>query len=104
MGIDYRGQLCVGYTYEEVQELMDKAGFEGDYYDFIEQEGLSSFGPYFDADKEDCIYGHTAVQSYDYSFVEVDVDKVGGVARHLKDGLLIEYGIEPKAYIMAQGT
>lgn len=104
MGIDYRGQLCVGYTWAQLQELMEKAEFEGDYYDFIEQEGLDSFSPYFDGDKEDCIYGYSAVRSYDYSYVEVDVDKIGGVARHLKDGLLIEYGIEPKAYIMAQGT
>lgn len=103
MGIEYRGQLCVGYTYEEVQELIDKSDFAGSVYDFVEEEGLSSFGPYFDASEEDCIFGHSAVQSYDYSSVEVDLDKIGEIAQALKDNLLVEYGVEPKAYIMAEG-
>lgn len=104
MGVDYRGQLCVGYTYEEVQELIDKADFAGSVYDFVEEEGLDSFGPYFDADEDDCIFGHSVTQSSDYSHRQVDTDKIATLAQSLKDNLLSEYGIEPKAYIMAQGT
>src|ERR1051326_2932595 len=104
MGIDYRGQLCVGYTYEQVLNLLKSSDCEGDLYDFLEQEALESFGPYFDASEEDCIYGYSVTQSSDYDCKEVDLDKIGGVAKHLKDGMLIDYGIEPKAYIMAQGT
>lgn len=104
MGVDYRGQLCVGYTYEEVQELIEKVDFPGSVYDFVEEEGLDSFGPYFDADEDDCIFGHSVTQSSDYSHREVDTDKIATLSQSLKDNLLSEYGVEPKAYIMAQGT
>lgn len=108
MGIEYRGVLCVGYTYEQAQALYEECEDEnGDYkyenfYDFCEAEGLTSFSPYYDADKSACIYGDEIESSDDYCYAVVDK----GVDERIKavsDRLSKEFFLEPKAYIMAHG-
>lgn len=110
MGIEYRGVLCVGYTYEEVSDLYEKCeDANGDYkyeniYEFCEGEGLESFSPYYDADKEDCIYGKGAVVGSCYSYKEISdpLELGSNIAYQIRD-MQEEFTIEPKAYIMAHG-
>lgn len=73
MGVDYRGTVCVGYTYEQVEKLKQQANFDGDFYEFVESEDFESFAPYFDADKEYCIYGYHVLVSGDYCKQKVDL-------------------------------
>ena len=67
MGIEYRGVLCVGYDWEEIEELMDTFPLNEslDWYEWYEENNLQAFSPYFDADKEHCIYGIEVVGSDD---------------------------------------
>lgn len=108
MGVEYRGVLCVGYTYEQAQALYEECEDEnGDYkyenfYEFCEQEGLTSFSPYYDADRGACIYGDEIESSDDYSVAVVGK----GLDERIKavsDRLSKEFFLEPKAYIMAHG-
>ena len=108
MGVEYRGVLCVGYTYEQVKELYENCEDEnGDYryddiYQFCDEEGLTSFSPYYYADKSACIYGDEIESSDDYCYAVVG----GGLderIRAVSDRLRREFSMEPKAYIMAHG-
>lgn len=109
MGIEYRGVLCVGYTYEQAQALYEKYENEKEgltdcveFYVFCEQQGLTSFSPYYDADKEHCIYGDEIESSDDYCYAQVGK----GLDERIKavsDRLSKEFFLEPKAYIMAHG-
>ena len=108
MGVEYRGVLCVGYTYDQVKDLYEKCEDEnGDYkyeniYEFCEGEGLTSYSPYFDADAEDCIYGDQVESSNDYCYALVG-DNVDQRIKEVSDRLEKEFFIKPQPYIMAHG-
>ena len=108
MGVEYRGLICVGYDYDQVEalyeECLDDSGdlkYEN-LYEFCEGEGLESFSPYYDADREDCIYGSSIVASNDYSYKELDMELDSSIAHELRD-LYERFTMTPKAYLMAQG-
>lgn len=110
MGVEYRGVLCVGYTYEQAQALYEECEDEnGDYkyenfYEFCDAEGLTSFSPYYDADSDDCIYGQAIVESGCYSYEEIpDPAETGSNITHQIRDLHKQFSVEPKAYIMAHG-
>lgn len=104
MGIEYRGVLCVGYDWDELEELMDYFPINEslDYYEWIEENDLSSFSPYYDADKEDCIYGIEVVGSDDYSYFEVG-EKLDQKIEHFVQKYIEKFSKRPKVYIMAYG-
>ena len=56
---------------------------------------------YFDADTEDCIYGREIIASPDYFHVEVD--NLDELITEAKDNMSKEFGVVPKAYLMAHG-
>lgn len=101
MGIEYRGVVCVGYNHDQVENLMEEVDYEEGVYEFYESHNLESFSPYYDADYEDCIYGLAVAKSGDYQYSEVS----GMDARivQVQDKLLKQFGIQPKAYLMAHG-
>lgn len=102
MSVEYRGVICIGYTLEEIEYLPNyRSNDEHDVYEFCEDRGLDSFSPYYDADAEDCIYGRKVVASPDYGIKEVgNLDELIAEA---KDNLEKEFGVVPKAYLMAHG-
>ena len=99
MGVEYRGVICVGYTLEEIENLPNYASDEENgVYEFCEDKGLDSF---YDADSEYCIYGRKVEASPDYGIKEVaNLDELIAEA---KDNLTKEFGVVPKAYLMAYG-
>ena len=108
MGVEYRGVLCVGYTYNQVKDLYEKCEDEnGDYkyeniYEFCEGEGLTSYSPYYDADKEYCIYGEEVVSSdvYCYEVVGIGLDLM---ILKITNKFEKEFFVKPETYIMAHG-
>lgn len=101
MSVAYRGVVCVGYNHDQIENLMEEVEYEEGVTEFYESNDLESFSPYYDADREDCIYGLVAFKSGDYWMVEVsDVDNK---IKELQDKLLKQFGIQPKAYLMAHG-
>lgn len=103
MGVEYRGVICVGYTHEEIESLPNYASDEEySVYEFCEDKGLDSFGPYYDADSEDCIYGRKVVRAESYSSAEVP-SNLDELIAEAKDNLAKEFGVVPKAYLMAEG-
>lgn len=101
MGIEYRGVVCVGYNHEQMENLMEEVEYEEGVYEFYDSHNLESFSPYYDADSEDCIYGVVVAKSGDYQHKEVsglDSKIVEAQAKLLK-----QFGIQPKAYLMAHG-
>lgn len=101
MGIEYRGVVCVGYNHDQLENMMEEIGYEEGTCEFYESNDLESLSPYYDADPEDCIYGLVAFKSSDYWMVEVsDVD---AKIKEIQNKLLKQFGIQPKAYLMAHG-
>lgn len=111
MGIEYRGQLCVGYDYGELESLIinNQDRFEGIDVDELSSRekaevlGMGKFAPYYDADMDDCIYGWSITRGDDYSATRVrtkDLQAVEGTIQTMTD----EYGLVPSIYIMAEGT
>jgi hypothetical protein len=102
MGIEYRGVICVGYTLEEIEDLPNYCSDdEHGVYEFCEDKGLDSFSPYYDADAEHCIYGRKILKTESYSYTEVE--NLDELIAEAKDNLEKEFGVVPKAYLMAHG-
>jgi hypothetical protein len=107
MGVEYRGQLVVGYDIDELETIASKAGIpdieEYCSRDKAEVLGMAKFAPYYDADYDDCIYGRSVARSDDYSAARVSIETLEGVGL-MMDEMLEEFGIRPDIYIMAEGT
>ena len=112
MGVEYSGQLCVGYTFDETEEILELSNavghFEDDHweqmdlYEKCECVGLEKFSPYYDADSEDSIFGWSVVSSSTYSFAEVSLKDLAK-AEEMVSRMIQEYAKQPKIYIMAEG-
>lgn len=107
MGVEYRGQLVVGYDIDELETIAANAGDEEilDYCarDKAEAFDMDKFSPYYDADYTDCIYGRSIARSDDYSATRVSIETLDAV-RVIAAEMLEEFGIKPDIYIMAEGT
>lgn len=101
MGIEYQGVLCVGYTYEQAQEIFDYSGWT-DFDDWVEETGMESFSPYFDADREDCIYGLTVASGSSYTAVLLS-GSLDTVIDQLTQRLYAVYEEMPATCLMARG-
>lgn len=102
MGVEYRGVICVGYTLEEIESFPNYAtDEEHGVYEFCENLGLEQFAPFYDDDVENCIYGREVVASPDY--FHTVVGNLDELIAEAKDNLSKEFGVVPKAYLMAQG-
>lgn len=104
MGAEYSGRLAIGYTVDEFNTIVEKAGVdEGmSYYDKAEAVGLRKFSPYYDADYDDCIYGRSIAGGDTYSATTVDIEQLDNV-RKMAAEMVEEFGIKPDIYIMAEG-
>lgn len=111
MGVEYRGQLCIGYSQDELNDLVtiNKHMFEGvDTDDMSSREkaevfGFGSYAPYYDADMADRIYGWTIARSDDYSATKITLDRFKKIDQMTQE-MIDEFGLVPSVYIMAEGT
>jgi len=67
MGIDIDSRLMIGLAYDDLVEGLDE---ETDAYEWIEELGLDSASPYYDADMNACIYG-ISVNAWGNTIAEV---------------------------------
>lgn len=112
MGVDYRGQLCVGYTEDELEMVFNLANAADqvdeeyweqlDTYEKLEILGLERYGPYFDAGYEDSIFGWSVVASSTYGATEVTTKELAKVPEMI-NRMFQEYAVMPAVYIMAEG-
>lgn len=104
MGISYRGVIIVGYTYKQAHKLyeLDELA-SGDFGDWIEDQGLEQSAPYFDGDREDCIYGVIVAKSSSYSSTILGLD-LEDKLQEADLELSNKYGEEPEVYLMAEGS
>jgi hypothetical protein len=98
MGVEYRGQLCIGYNYDQMLQIVEEFGSGGDYADL----GFEMFSPYYDADKEDSIFGYSIARSGVYDYRSVDDSKLAEITIR-KQMLYHKFLITPQTYIMAEG-
>lgn len=68
MGVDTRAVIVVGYTYDEICEVYYKweesiEVVDGYFYAWCEDNDLEIISPYYEAIKEDCLYGHVLDRS-----------------------------------------
>lgn len=64
MGVEYRAAIVVGLPYDKLpKETRD---------DLIDNETLQSFSPYFDAGRDDCVFGFPLQETDDYQFAVMD--------------------------------
>lgn len=101
MGIDYRGVVCVGYNYDQMENLMEEVEYTEGISEFYESQNLNPFSPYYDAGSDDCIYGLAVAKTGDYQYLEVS--ELDVKIAEAQDKLLKQFGIQPKAYLMAHG-
>lgn len=101
MGVSYNGQLCVGYKYDQLEQIVEEFG-NGDIEDY-EQLGFEMFQPHYDADREDSIFGVSVVSTDSYSYGVVTDSKLAK-ASILKQKLYHKYLVTPFVYIMAEGS
>jgi hypothetical protein len=103
LGVEYRGVMIVGYTHDQMEDIVEAIDPDASLMDFVEEADLDYSGPYYDACRTDCIFGKIVAKSGTYSTREVDARALDlGIQNAVAD-LTSEWGVEPKLYIMAEG-
>ena len=67
MGIDYDGGMIVGALGDELDVPED---YDGDLYDWMEENDMDSMSQWYDCDTEDCYFGYTVP--------DIPVDEIEG--------------------------
>lgn len=84
MSVDYSAKIVIAVPYKEIKELFDNSDSGSlDFYDWIEDNGLIQFPPYFDAHPFDCLCGVELEYTDDYGFKEIYLD----TTKYLEDSL-----------------
>lgn len=98
MSVEYSARLVVGLPYGELKEWFN---FLDDFWDY--EEHLDQVSPYFDADKEDCLYGVVVKKCNDYSYSEVDEKSFPNDVQRAHKKFKDVTGKEGKLYLSAYG-
>ncbi len=69
MGVEYSARIVVGLPHEELEEFLQDME---DPYDL----GLYIVSPYYDADYCDCLFGVLVQSCNDYSYVQLNTNKL----------------------------
>lgn len=105
--MDSRAAIVVGYTYVEIytiyerwKETVDAGGCH--FYEWKEDNDLTTVFPYYDAPYEDCLFGTIIHDSEDrsYSLFSLDSAKLQKVTKDLTD----KFGITPVVYLSPDVT
>lgn len=104
MGIDIGSALVVGLPYEELYEVYLEQCSDEDvnFYDWVYGKDMSSFSPYYDADRKDCLFGFK-IAGVDYTYDEVEEDYVSSINTY-SDIFYKLTGLKPKLYVTANVT
>jgi hypothetical protein len=76
MGVDTRAVIVVGYTYDEIYSVFNEIEDDIDFTDWCEDNELESISPYYDASREDCLFGTVIFTTGDYQFGELNVSQL----------------------------
>lgn len=92
MGIDTGAVIIVGLPYDQFNMAQDELD------ELIDNGDIDSASPYFDADRDDCVYGIRVAKS-DYRAEEFTLNDnlINSAKQSFKD----TYGQEPKVYLSA---
>ena len=94
MGVEYRAVVLVGVPWRDVpDDVLDRL-----YEDYDE---FSVISPYCDAVNEDCLVGIVVCQTGDYSYGQLDLDRLE-VAKAFKS-VKEQLGVEGKLYLSPYG-
>lgn len=105
MGIDYRAVIILGYPYEDVKDkiesIMEETEFDGDVYEWIEENDMEYVGPYYDCPLEESLIGIIVKSTFSYQWKEFNYD----ITNYPKqtEPLVKLFGIMPKLYLTPQG-
>lgn len=94
MGIDTQAAIILGYSLDELNE----AGIE-DPIEWIEAHDFSSVAPYYDADRDDRLFGIVLVGTYPFCAQEFDFSCLVEGVPSAERKLLNLTGIKPKIYL-----
>jgi hypothetical protein len=94
MGIRYSAAVVVGLPWANVVGVVDVGD---DFQNWIDDNDMEVVDSYYDADREDCLFGFVYKQSGDYSWswFEWDQDKIDKLKQDFKQAT----GLEPKVYL-----
>lgn len=103
MSVDYRAVIIVGYPYadiiEKIKSVMDDTEYDGDVYEWIEENNLEWVGPYYDCSLEDSLVGVVVQTTSSYQWKEFKYSP----SDYLEQTLGSLFGVRPKIYFTPQG-
>lgn len=101
MSTEYRSLIVVGYTYDQMVEIIKrKVGEYDDFMDEYEALGFESFASYRDCDEEDKIYGSIVVNSPGYGYREIDLIEVNNKVHVMENRLKCDFVTTPRVYLL----
>ena len=98
MSMSYWAEIVVGLPYEEVGEDLKEKVREEEFY----QQGIEDKSPYYDGGGQG-LFGITVKSSDDYSYDEINFDKLTLKINEARCTFKQHIGIEPKVYITTRG-
>jgi len=101
MGIDTQAVIVVGYTYDEIYSVFNEIEYEIEYdidfTEWCEDNELESISPYYDASREDCLFGTVIFTTGDYSYETLDINEL--VTKDIIEELADKFGKVPNVYL-----
>lgn len=97
MGIDTQAVIVVGYTYDEIYSVFNEIEDDIDFTEWCEDNELESISPYYDASREDCLFGTVIFTTGDYSYETLDINEL--VTKDIIEELADKFGKVPNVYL-----
>lgn len=97
MGIDTQAVIVVGYTYDEIYSVFNEIEDDIDFTEWCEDNELESISPYYDASREDCLFGTVIFTTGDYQFGELNVGQLDII--DAEQELIDKFGEAPSVYL-----
>lgn len=98
MGVEYKGAIVVGYTYDEALQIAEGLGLEA-----VGDLAFDMYSPSYDGDEDESIFGQRIEKTWAYMYNEIDLEDLDNTAKVLSDEWEGNFGVRPKVYLMAQG-
>ncbi len=98
MGMSYWAEIVVGLPYEEVGKDLKEKVQEEEFY----QQDIEDKSPYYDGGGQG-LFGITVKSSDDFSYDEINFDKLTLKINEARYTFKQNIGIEPKVYITTRG-
>jgi len=97
MGIDTQAVIVVGYTYDEIYSVFNEIEDDIDFTGWCEDNELESISPYYDASRDDCLFGIRIYSTGCYSFKALDINELDITGTQQE--LATKFSIVPTVYL-----